>query len=255
MTTINRRIALLTGASVAALGLSALSATPALAAPHDTFGPSATPAAGTDTTSDTVTICALATNADCFFGVFATGTPAATANVTAPANGQIYQHDAGATVTLTMTNAAGDSAEVGAIASGTATANADARFPIHQTATGGAVTLNIQNSGNLLVDAVAVATNTATPAASANANATLYAGIDQFVPNGTNVHINLTNDGTYTALARAVATAADVANAIANVSYAIAQTADATTVNLSLQNNGTINISALATAAASDAHA
>jgi hypothetical protein len=110
MTTINRRIALLTGASVAALGLSALSATPALAAPHDTFGPSATPAAGTDTTSDTVTICALATNADCFFGVFATGTPAATANVNSTASGRIFQHDAGATVTLTMTNAAGDSA-------------------------------------------------------------------------------------------------------------------------------------------------
>ena len=37
MTTTNRRIALLTGASLAALGVSVLAASPALAAPHDTL--------------------------------------------------------------------------------------------------------------------------------------------------------------------------------------------------------------------------
>ena len=102
MTTTNsRRIALLTGASVAALGMSALTASPALAAPpHDAFGTGT--AAGTDTTSDTVAICDLATNADCFFGVNATGAPAATANVNTTATGRILQHDAGATVTLSM---------------------------------------------------------------------------------------------------------------------------------------------------------
>jgi hypothetical protein len=177
-TTTSRRIALLTGASVAALGMSALAASPALAAPpHETFGTGT--AAGTDTTDDSVVICALATNADCFFGVNATGAPAATANVNSTATGRIYQHDAGAAVTLSMSNAAGDSAEVGAIALGTATANATISHAITQTATGGNLTLNLTNNGNLLVDAVANATNTATPAATGNANATIDFGIVQ----------------------------------------------------------------------------
>ena len=86
MKTTNRRLALLTGASAAALGMSALAATPALAAPHDTFGPGT--AAGTDTTGAVVTICTLATNATCFFGIYDTAAGAATANVTSTADGE-----------------------------------------------------------------------------------------------------------------------------------------------------------------------
>src|SRR5690242_8484007 len=176
--TTSRRIALLTGASVAALGMSALTASPALAAPpHTAFGTGT--AAGTDTTSSSVVICDLATNADCFFGVVDSGAAAATANVNAPANGQIYQHLGGPTVTLTMTNAAGDSAEVGAIALGTTAANATMDQGIRQTATGGDLTLNLDNNGALLVDALAVATNAATPAAIAAANATQVQAVFQ----------------------------------------------------------------------------
>ena len=67
MTTTQRRFALLSGASLSALGVSVLTATPALAAPHNQvidgiYG-------GTDTTSDIIPICAIADDpADCFFG-------------------------------------------------------------------------------------------------------------------------------------------------------------------------------------------
>src|ERR1044072_9973689 len=110
MTTTQRRIALLTGASLATLGL----ATPAFAAPHDTL-PDGT-YAGTDTTADTVTICDLAATpgSPCFFGVIDTTNPgAATVNTTA--NGQIFQHDTAlGAVAISMTNAAGSHAEGGA---------------------------------------------------------------------------------------------------------------------------------------------
>ena len=199
--TTNRRIALLTGASAAALGMSALAATPALAAPHDTFGPGT--AAGTDTTGAVVTICTLATNATCFFGIYDTAAGAATANVTSTADGEIFHHDNAGLVDISMINAAGDSAEVGAIASGTTLANAFLQSPVLQTGTGTDVTLNFDNDGILLVDAVAVATG---GAATANANADIFVGVWQLA-SGTTVDLNLTNDGTVTVLASALATA------------------------------------------------
>src|SRR3954469_4108864 len=68
MTTSHRRIALLTGASISALGVSSIFAAPALAAPHD--APADGTYAGTSTTDHTVTICDLATDTGaCFFGV------------------------------------------------------------------------------------------------------------------------------------------------------------------------------------------
>src|SRR5215210_8331781 len=104
MTTTHRRIALLTGASVSALGL----AMPAYAAPHD--GLAAGTYAGVDTTADTVTICDLAeATPNCFFGVIDDTDPAL-AEVNSVASGRIYQHDAGATVALSLINATGDSA-------------------------------------------------------------------------------------------------------------------------------------------------
>src|SRR4051812_45750260 len=113
MTTTHRRIALLTGASISALGMSALVASPALAAPHDGTGTGGYLAAGTytgiDTSAATLTICEIGTpdtpapNSPCFTGVIDTTNPAF-AQVNAPANGQIYQHDTGATVALDLIN-------------------------------------------------------------------------------------------------------------------------------------------------------
>jgi len=105
MTTTQRRIALLTGASLATLG----TAVPAYAAPHT--GVAAGPHAGINTTADTIVICDIATatpapvaTTPCFFGDIDTGTTAATATVTTAANGQIYQHDTGTAVDLLLTN-------------------------------------------------------------------------------------------------------------------------------------------------------
>src|SRR5215203_1610590 len=68
MTTNHRRIALLAGASIAALGISA----PVLAAPHDALADGTYP--GATTTDDTIEICDLATppGSPCFFGVIDT---------------------------------------------------------------------------------------------------------------------------------------------------------------------------------------
>ena len=77
MTTTHRRIALLTGASIAALGIAA----PALAAPHDGLADGLYP--GVNTTDDTVVICDLAgatttplQESPCFFGEIDTSDPA-----------------------------------------------------------------------------------------------------------------------------------------------------------------------------------
>src|SRR4051794_4411107 len=110
MTTSHRRIALLTGASLAALGITS----PALAAPHDGLADGTY--AGADTTTDTVTICDLASTTDCFFGVIdSTGAPAI---VNSTASGLIRQHNALGDISLTLVNAGGDNAEIGAISTG-----------------------------------------------------------------------------------------------------------------------------------------
>jgi hypothetical protein len=121
MKTSHRRIALLTGASLTALGL----ATPAFAAPHDntTLADGVYP--GANTTVDTIEICDLATvpgpGSPCFFGVIDTTNPAV-AVVNTTALGQIYQHDTATNVDLLLHN--GGSAEVGAIAIATGVAGA-----------------------------------------------------------------------------------------------------------------------------------
>src|SRR6185503_4996879 len=105
MTTTQRRIALLTGASLATLGI----ASPALAAPHTGHATGVFP--GASTTADTVVICDIASATPtplqspppCFFGVIDTTSPAV-AVVNAPANGQITQHQTGSTVALDMIN-------------------------------------------------------------------------------------------------------------------------------------------------------
>ena len=76
MTSSQRRIALLTGASISTLGISALGlATPALAAPHDSVTPNVYYPGGT-ATSD-IAICDIAGTEPCFYGIVAQGSPTA----------------------------------------------------------------------------------------------------------------------------------------------------------------------------------
>src|SRR6478609_1702778 len=131
MMTSQRRIALLAGASITALGI----ATPAFAAPHyPAPAPHDAvidgPHPGTfDTTDDTISICNIGVgipdNPDCFFGDRETGTGNQTANVTSTAAGQIHSTRASpvGVVDISITNAAYASdypyhtAEIGAFAS------------------------------------------------------------------------------------------------------------------------------------------
>src|SRR3954454_14111965 len=225
MTTSHRRIALLTGASLAALG----TATPAFAAPHDLAADGTY--AGTsvvDTTApytDTITICAIATaSPECFIGVKNSGAAAETSNVSTPATGQIFVKAgpaAAGPVALSVVNAAGNSAEVGAVAIATgpaATANAFNRSAISETAGGtGAIALNVTNNGTLLLDSFASANAT-------TGNATALASITSAIyqdatATGADVNNNVTNNG--------VTTIAAVANANAPAGSAFA-TADNT---------------------------
>src|SRR3954462_3882372 len=168
MTTSHRRIALLTGASLSALGI----ATPAFAAPHDLAADGTY--AGTsvvDTTApytDTITICAIATaSPECFLGVKNSGAATETSTVNSVPTGQILVHAPTATdASLSVVNAAGSSAEIGAVAIATgaaAVANATNSVPgaISMTAAGtGDLALTVTNGGTLLLDALASANAT-----------------------------------------------------------------------------------------------
>ena len=139
MTTSHRRIALLTGASISALGVSRFPA-PAFAAPHDGLVDGTYEGHGT--TNHTVTICDIATNADCFFGVIDNTTGSATVDTTV--TGKIVQSDNGGDITLDMTNLAADSAEIGAIAGGAAAGNAYiSGTALLQSASGDDVAINL----------------------------------------------------------------------------------------------------------------
>src|SRR4051794_33285790 len=162
MTTTHRRIALLTGASLSALGVSVLTATPALAAPHDTAATGVHP--GVTATTDIITICDLATptpGSPCFFGDNEQHASPVVAVVNSPANGQIRQTHVG-TTTLILGNPVGDSAEVGAIAIVTDTpafGSATARLgsAVEQTAQAGdTIKVEFDNGGNFLIDASAL---------------------------------------------------------------------------------------------------
>ncbi len=183
MKTNYRRFALLTGASAAAICISSLNAAPALAAPHDGLA-AATTVAGTDTTSATVTICDIAGTSPCFYGVYNTGSGLVTAAVNGTASGRIYQHLTNSTVSLTLNNLAGSSAEVGgiAVATGAAaqTAHATVDTAIEQSANGtsGSAANNLNNDGTLIVDALALASSTGV--GSAHASASLDVGVYQY---------------------------------------------------------------------------
>ena len=234
MTTSHRRFALLTGASLATLGVASIIApSAALAAPHDTLADGTY--AGTTTAGSPITICDIAGTNPCFTGVIDT-TPPSAAVVNTGATGRIIQANGGATLTQTMTNAAGSSAEVGAIAIGGLSPVATVYRGVFQSGTGGDVTNNFDNEGTLLVDAVASGTGVA--AASINDG-----GIAQWAHGaGANAN-NFTNGGTLNIDATAVG-----AGASATVDFGIWQDATGTSASNTLTNGGTLNIAANATA-------
>ena len=126
MTTNFRRIALLTGVSAAALGISNVTATAALALPSDTLADGSYP--GDFTGDSVIEICELANNPTgptppCFIGTIDTGTPVATVSINTFAEGQAQQTDPLGTIYHT-----GATAEFGAVAiatNGAGDANAD----------------------------------------------------------------------------------------------------------------------------------
>ena len=213
MTTTQRRIALLTGASLATLGLAAV---PAYAAPPHSALPDGT-YPGTLSVDPTIEICDLATppGSPCFFGVIDTTGAASTANINSFVAGQIEQV---ATGTISIAN--NGTAEHGAIAAalngaGSATATANAPAFIRQLGGGASPNLTIVNNGNWLFDVSAVASATGVTG-SAFANAHLNAALNQTAV-GTNVAIGLTNNATMTVVAAAHAVAASVATAHARM--------------------------------------
>jgi len=252
MTTSYRRITLLAGASITAIGL----ASPALAAPHDGLpqgtythpdSPSVTNTPGVDVT-DTLEIC-LVVDEPCFFGEIdgVTGGPGV---ATASTSQVIVQEATGDDINIDITNAG--SAEIGAFAYSTGgaanTANATLKSGIYQTAAGtGNVTADIDNNGTLLIDANAFASGGA-----AVANAYVTDGILQRATSTDgNVQIGLTNDDELTVEARATAVSTSIhAYASATLINAISQSAVAAggyASNL-VTNNGTMNLRAVANA-------
>jgi len=177
MTTTQRRIALLTGASLSALGVSVLTATPALAAPHNEVADGIY--SGTNTTNDIIPICAIADDPECFFGEKLTSTGAVGVVVASTTEGQIYQHNLFGTTELVIANIATEgspntSAEVGAVAISTGNLGAGAAYAtlnsaIHQSAhIGFQEAVVLSNTGNLLIDGHAYATGATGAAATAH---------------------------------------------------------------------------------------
>jgi len=251
MKIVNRRIALLTGASVAVLGY----AVPAFAA--TTVKPGVCDASGTlDITlvGDT--------------GVTSANNPAL-AVVDGCTTGEIIQGaPAGGDVALLMTNGAAGDVDVGAIASATNDAgNATATASIvgagfTQIAEGtGEVAIQLQNAGRMAVEAIANATATGVAQASAN-----YTGAFGF-PYGYGIFQSANG----LALGGATAVAASISNAAgASISVAASANANGATatadahadwgiwqtangggkINIDLTNAGVINIDSNANAVA-----
>jgi hypothetical protein len=214
MTTNQRRIALLTGASIAALGI----AGPAFAAPRF---PAAAPhdAASNGTNAgtnvlvnpsnpvDEIVICEIgAPDPDpCFFGDVESGDPSQTAS----AGNVISQTVTAATdeVNLDIVNDAADSAEIGAVAMANKSGDAfaDLTNAIQQSVLGADddVSATVTNNGTLLIDALAVSVQTAN---NATAYATLAGGIGQYASStGGAVSLSVVNDGYMTIAATAAA--------------------------------------------------
>jgi hypothetical protein len=266
MTTSQRRITLLAGASISALGLSS----PALAdpwyptpAPHDNVangtyaGTNVVVAPGDGV--DTIVICDIATDGDpaatsCFFGEKDEGAGprgAFAANViTQDATGQTTPVD------LEVLNAAGDVAEIGAVAISTDDdAQALLLGGIRQYATGDDdIVITLDNEGTLLINALAVSYAT-----DADAVASQVSAVTQFGQStGGDVTLNVINDGVMHIAATAVAFGDTQAAAYASQGRAIVQEARALGAGYAtnnLVNNDTMHLGAYAFASAPNGYA
>ena len=212
MKTSHRTLALLTGASLAALGL----AMPAAAAPVSEPGIGHTGLVA----SDTLTICSIDTDPDapdCTFGTIDLGGVGTTlVDVDTVAEGQIRQTAPAAPGNITLNIVNDGDAEIYAVATGTSSATAVINSAIMQTANAvGTAVLNIDNNGILLIDAIASSTGTIP-----DAFATIEPGILQDVTStgAGDALANFTNDGTLTVLASANAISTGANSAIAGAS-------------------------------------
>ncbi|HET7093293.1 MAG TPA: hypothetical protein VFI22_07445, partial [Thermomicrobiales bacterium] len=262
MTTSQRSLALLSGASISALGL----AMPAYGAVVTNPGPAPHVIVSATSITDTLVICAIDDDpdaVDCLYGVSNTGgTGLQTATVNAPANGQVQQvltaTGPGSTVNGTISNN-GD-AEIQALvtagaAAGAANAEAFIEDAVQQIGKApGNVILGFTNSATLLIDAVATAT-----ANIALARATELNGIFQRADStGTgDAVVAATNSGTLTVVATANANGGATGRALAGLANGIYQIADAPgdLGSAAIDNEGSIVFGAAAFASGDDAYA
>lgn len=253
MTNSTQRIVLLSGASLAALGI----ANPAFAAVVP-FPPSATYPIVAPAIND-VLIISLIGDPAATYGVDVVGNGVVSASVTSDVNGQITQSGTAtvADAIFLATNAGVVTVRADALASGAAalqSADADVSAGFSQLANGAknaSVTFN--NSGSLTIGAFADAIGDTAVAA-----ATIKSGIHQEAnANDGNATVALTNSGTLAvnALANAVA---DVGNASADaqIKSGISQSAQATdgiaSVTLTNASTGIIDLRAVAAATATN---
>ena len=271
MTTNFRRIALLTGVSAAALGISNVTATAALAAPQ---GLTDGTYSGSATVDDIVEICELTGPVNptgptppCFTGVIDTSLTAATAVVNSTANGQMLQSDSDGSAFISVTGVATVGAYATAeplLAGKSASANAFITDAVRQTGAN-ATTLfasadydfviepapGAGTVGRLNIEAFARAEAFGT-GIDASAYATVIDGLRQEAsfPLG-DVDLDIENNGYLTVAAIAFAAAPDNAQAVAINSEAIEQDAFAgSSANVAFLNTGEVNVLAQASAGA-----
>jgi hypothetical protein len=261
MQTTHRRIALLTGASVAALGAAA----PTFAATVP--GPAGHTITQAGDITDTLVICDIAPalpSSPCVYGVDNTGTGTVTSTVNSQPTGQIVQdlNSTAGSASGTITN--NGAAEIHAIAlatapvAGLASADASISTGVFQSVsaleTANAVftiagtTATTGTDASLLILASAVATGT-----NAVAGADVH-GINQVAAAtgvGFDAAATITNNGTLTVEAIASAfgtTAADADATVHGITQRAVAVGDVATVTLN--NNGVINLLATAVASA-----
>jgi hypothetical protein len=249
MTTSHRRIALLTGASISALGL----AFPA----HAAVVTNPAPPTQNAVTDDTLEICAIGDT--CVYGVEAEDTGSVSATVNSNLTGEVQQYGVGTTAGIDLLAVNDGDATIHAVAvatgAGAQTANARVSTAISQTATGsGPVSLTIDNNGPLAIEALATATGD-----DASAIAYINTAIYQFGSStGGDVSLAITNDSTLNVNIAAVANGVSVASASAS-GYGIYQDASAFAgggdAAVAFTNNAAYAVAVTASANASQADA
>jgi hypothetical protein len=252
MTTTQRRIALLTGASLATIGLASPAFAATVAGTAHVVGPAAV-------ATDTLTICTTA-GSTCSYGV--SGVPSAIVN--SAATGRLSQSGSGGDVELLMINLG--NADIHALASDTAGAAATATAfasidnamsqVANNTGAAGTAINNFTNSATLLVDAKATATAGLNANASAYVDTALYQHAIAFA--GGTASDNFVNSGAMTVSAAAVANAGAYADASAEVRTGVVQEVNGglgSNLAANATNTGTLALKATATAVGTGASA